>query len=167
MSEDIDVNEIDKYIPQGDESESKKKRKSKGLEAPVPESLSKLSGDEVLRILDFLHRKYLSWLTEAEGAKYSSIYKSAKEEALKEVLDLQAELQKQIQSQIEQLEKISASLQERISAPMPKISLLDDPRIRALIYLAFETIASKNPELQKYKPIAQAILLPEAQEQHE
>ncbi len=163
--EDINAEEIEKYIPAPAEEEGKKKKKkSASLEAPIPESLKRLSGEEVLRILDFLHRKYLSWMTEAEGAKYSSVYKSAKEEALREVLELQAELQKQIQQQIETLQKITVALQEAITK-QPQVvtkSLLEDPRFRVLAYVIYDYLASKNPELKKYRDLVLSILMPEA-----
>jgi hypothetical protein len=153
-----------------------KKKKRKSEEDEEPAELHQLSGSEVIRILDFLHRRYLSWMTEAESAKYSQLYRTAREEALKETLETYAELQKQNQALLERMEKLINALEGKLVAqaappqPPPQQqlrSLLDDPRVRALLFVAFDYFASKNPELSKYRQLIQALLLPETLEQRE
>jgi len=140
----------------------------------TPQSLEAVSGRDVIEILEFLHRKYLSWLTEAEGAKYSTLYRQAKDEALKEALEVYAEVQKQNQELLNKLTQLTEALSRQMQTTAPeqiaqeaakqtveevKKSLLDDPRIRALGYVFFDYIASKNPELRKYSKLVEAILL--------
>jgi len=158
-------------------TETRKRRRGREI-TDIPRELEQMSGSDVVKILEFLHRKYLSWMTEAEGSKYATLYKSAKEEALKETLEAYAELQKTNQVLLERLERLVESLENRLvsqPAVQPqevaketvkelKKSLLDDPRVRALLYVVADYFMGKNPELAKYKPIVASILFPEAVE---
>jgi len=158
-------------------TETRKRKRSRDT-TDIPKELDQMSGSDVVKILEFLHRKYLSWMTEAEGSKYATLYKSAKEDALKETLEAYAELQKTNQALMERLERLIESLESKLvaqSAVQPqevaketvkelKKSLLDDPRVRAILYVVADYFMGKNPELAKYKPIVASILLPEAVE---
>jgi flagellar biosynthesis/type III secretory pathway protein FliH len=173
--------EIDESQIQSLESEvvPETRRKKRGRETTdIPKELEEMSGSDVVKILEFLHRKYLSWMTEAEGSKYATLYKSAKEDALKETLEAYAELQKTNQALIERLERLVESLENRLvaqpavqpqevakeTAKELKKSLLDDPRVRALLYVVADYFMGKNPELAKYRAIVANILFPEALE---
>jgi len=146
----------------------KKNKRRKELN-PAPESLRELSGEDVLNIFDFLHRRYLSWMTEAESAKYSTLYKSARDEALKETLETYSELQKQNQELINKLEKLVNALEGRLqptaiateTAQQIKKSLLDDPRIRTLIAIGLDAFLGSNDLYQKYRPLVICTLAPE------
>ena len=154
---------------------SRRRRKKDEDEMPLP--LDKLSGREVIQILDFLHKRYLSWMTEAESAKYATVYKSAKEEALKESLEMYAEIQKQNQQLIEQLNKLIERLQQQQQVQPQQIaketvqemkkSLLDDPRVRSLLFVLLESFLGKNETYQKFRPFLARILIPEAFRQQE
>jgi len=158
-----------------------KKRKVKQLN--LPQSLESLSGREVIDILEFLHRKYLSWMTEAEGAKYGTLYRQVREDALKETLEVYTEIQKQNQELINKLTQLTDTLQKMVGGQVVvqqvaeeaakatvqevKRSILDDPRVRALLYIVADYMSEKAPGLKKYLPFIQAILLPESVQQQE
>jgi len=151
--------------------EKKRRRRRRQSEEEIPLPLSKLSGKEVIEILDFLHKRYLSWMTEAEASKYSTVYRSAKEEALKETLDLYSELQKQVLETIKELKETVEALRtihhqqiQRIpqeTAKEVKKGLLEDPRVRALIFVGLESFLGNNPKYQELRPIIRQILMPE------
>lgn len=160
-------------------AERRRGRKPKLEEEVV--SLSKLSGEETVKILDFLHRRYLSWMTEAESTKYANIFETAREKALEDVLKTYSEIQKQNQEMISKLVEAIDSINKRL-AELPQItaqqttqqtitqvkSVLEDPRVRALLLLCFEALAPKLNINEDLKNLIRAILLPtptEAQQQ--
>ena len=150
-----------------------RRRRRRRNDDEIPLSLDKISGKEVMEILDFLHRRYLSWLTEAEATKFSTVYRSAKEEALKESLEIYGELQKHVVNIVERLDKLAERL-EKVTTPTPpqqlaketaeeiKKSLLDDPRVRSLIFVMLESFLGKNEQYQKFRPFIAQLLIPEA-----
>ncbi len=169
-----EVKQIDQVV------ETPKKKKKKTDEDML--ELDQMRGSDVVRLIDFLHRRYLSWMTEAESAKFSALYKSARDEALKETIEVYNEIQKQNQQLLERMEKLIQALEGKLTATeqiarmtaqqtleQAKKSILEDPRIRALGYIVFDYLSSKDPNLAKYKDIVRMILLPEtaqANEQH-
>jgi len=178
-SELITEEEVEK-ISEEVEVKPKKKRKT----VSIPQSLESLSGRDVLEMLEFLHRRYLSWMTEAEGAKYTTLYRQVREEALKEVIETYTEIQKQNQELINRLTQLTETLQKTFSPTSQVVqavaetaarqtveevrrSILDDPRVRALILIALDYISEREPRLKKYLPFAQAVLMPEAFQQSE
>jgi hypothetical protein len=108
----IDEEEIKKIDEETGIEVQPKKKKKKANEELLP--LEKVSGKEVVEILNFLHRKYLEYMTQVEGAKYMGVYKSIKDEALKETLEVYAELQKQNQMLMEKLERLVNALEGKI-----------------------------------------------------
>jgi hypothetical protein len=163
-----DIKAIDQVVEQ---PKPRKRRKNEDIELS---DLENLKGSDVIKILDFLHRRYLSWMTEAESTKFSSLYKSAKDEALKETLEVYSEIQKQNQQLLERMEKLIQALEGKLTTPeqiaqataqqtieQAKKSILEDPRVRALGYIIFDYLSSKDPSLAKYKDIVRMILLPE------
>lgn len=164
---EVEASEIEKAAGIKTEEPKRKRRKEDPI---LPEELKKLSGDEVLRVLDFMHRRYLSWMTEAESVKYSSLYKSARDEALKETLETYAELQKQNQALMERMEKLIQALEGRLqptqiaqeTAQQIKKSILDDPRVRTLIAVGLDAFLKDNEVYQKYRPLVICTLLPES-----
>jgi len=150
-----------------------RRRRRRRNDDEIPLSLDKISGKEVMEILDFLHRRYLSWLTEAEATKFSTVYRSAKEEALKESLEIYSEIQKQNQQMLEQLNRLAEKLGQIQGVAPPqqlaketaeeiKKSLLDDPRVRSLIFVMLESFLGKNEQYQKFRPFIAQLLIPEA-----
>lgn len=162
-----EVKEVEKEIGI---SKRKKKKRLGASDIEEFDTLSSMSGSEVIKVLDFLHRRYLSWMTEAESAKYSGLYKTAREEALKEVMETYSEIQKQNQALLEKLESLIKILSEKQITPESvaqqtaqeiRKSLLEDPRIRGLIFVILETLFSNNPNYQKLRGILTPILFPE------
>jgi hypothetical protein len=164
-----EIKQIDQVVEQ---PKPRKRRKAEDIELA---DLENMKGSDIIKILDFLHRRYLSWMTEAESAKFSSLYKSAKDEALKETLEVYSEIQKQNQELLERMERLIQALEGRLTATPEQIaqvtaqqtveqakkSILEDPRVRALGFIIFDYLSSKDPNLAKYKDIVKMILFPE------
>jgi hypothetical protein len=53
------------------------------LEKDLEQELKKLDGSSLVKILNFLHKTYLSWITEAEAEKYYTVSTRAFDEALR------------------------------------------------------------------------------------
>lgn len=149
-----------------------KRRGRKRQNEELPQELGRLSGSEVIRILDFLHRRYLSWMVEAEGAKYTSVYKTAREEALKDVMETYAEIQKQNNQLLERMEKLIQALEGKLTAQPTiiaqqtaeqlKRSIFDDPRVRSMIFIGLESLFGNNPNYQRLRDFIISVLFPEA-----
>jgi hypothetical protein len=160
-----------------------KPKKRRSTPSAIPRGLSEITGVEAIEVLEFLHRKYLSWLTEAEGAKYSTLYRQAKDEALKEAIGYYTEVQKLNKEIMDRLEQVTQTLQSLVSQLAPgkpveqvveetarktveqvRKSIFDDPRVRALLYVVYDYLADRDPRLRRYQRIVEAILLPETSE---
>jgi len=163
-----------------------KPKKRRSTPPAIPRGLSEITGAEAIEVIEFLHRKYLSWLTEAEGAKYSTLYRQAKDEALKEAISYYAEIQKLNKEIMDRLEQVTQTLQGLVSQLAPgktveqvaeetakktveqvRRSIFDDPRVRALLYVVYDYLADRDPRLRRYQRVVEAILLPEASEARE
>lgn len=169
----VSYEEVEKIEEEAGLEKKKKKRGRRIDDEEAPLSLQKLSGEETVRILDFLHRRYLSWMTEAEGTKYAGLYRTAKEEALREALETYSEIQKQNQQLLERMEKLIQTLEAKLTtAPAQEIaqqtaeqikrSILDDPRVRSLLFIGLESLFGNNPQYQKYRNFLLSLLFPEA-----
>lgn len=179
MSEESPVTNPDLYQEIDDEIEQvqkPKKRKSRKNNMALPRGLAKMSGADVIEVMDFLHKRYLSWLTEAEASKYAIVYKTAKEEALKETLDITNELLKQMENMINTMNNMIKQLQEMVTPQVPKIitkkivkekSLLDDPRLRTTLFAVMDAFLANRKEWQVARPVVARILMPEAFEGEE
>lgn len=175
----VSYEEVEKIEEETGLEKKKKKRGRRIDDEEAPLSLQKLSGEETVRILDFLHRRYLSWMTEAEGTKYAGLYRTAKEEALREALETYTEIQKQNQQLLERMEKLIQTLEGKLTtapqtqeiaqqtAEQIKKSLLDDPRVRSIIFIGLESLFGNNPQYQKYRNFILSLLFPEAIKEEE
>ncbi|MEM4976072.1 MAG: hypothetical protein QXT64_01965 [Desulfurococcaceae archaeon] len=177
-SEDIarTVEEIEEHI-EGEVVKVTPKRKPRRLEAEIPKELGALSGDNVVKIMEFLHKKYLSWLREAESTKYVDVVRSIREETVNEINKFYSEIFrsyeerfKKHEEMLEKLTKMIDDLYSRVSIVregeqekvVVKQSVLDDPRVRALLYIVSEAVSDKLPSIKSYLPLLRAILLPES-----
>lgn len=177
-SEDINqmVEEIEQHI-EGEVVKVTPRRKPRRLEAEIPKELGALSGDNVVKIMEFLHKKYLSWLREAESTKYVDVVRSIREETVNEINKFYSEIFrsyeerfKKHEEMLEKLTKMIDDLYNRISIVkegeqekvVVKQSVLDDPRVRALLYIVSEAVSDKLPSIKSYLPLLRAILLPES-----
>ena len=164
MAEEISQEEVERIEKEAQITPRRRRKR----EEEEPLELSRLSGEEVVRILDFLHRRYLSWMTEAESTKYAGVYKTAKDEALKEALETYAEIQKQNQELISRLEKLITVLAERVSTQPPQQpveqvrSILDDPRVRGIVFIILETLLRDKPTYQEMRKLLIPLLFPES-----
>ncbi|MEM1830776.1 MAG: hypothetical protein QXJ97_04500, partial [Desulfurococcaceae archaeon] len=153
------------------------KRKPRRLEAEIPRELEKLTGDNVVKIMEFLHKKYLSWLREAESTKYVDVVRSIREETVSEINKFYSEIFrgyeerfKKHEEMLEKLTKMIDDLYNRISIVregeqekvVVKQNILDDPRVRALTYIIAEAVSDKLPAIKQYLPVLRALLFPEA-----
>lgn len=170
MVEDINstVEEIEQHI-EGEIPVKTKKRKD-----DIPLGLTGMTGTDVIRIMEFLHKKYLSWLREAESTKYVDIVRSIREETVSEINKFYSEIFKAYEDRLKKHEEMMEKLTKMIDDLYSKISVvkegeqekvvvkqsvLDDPRVRVLGYILYESLSQKNETLQKYKPIVQQLLL--------
>ncbi|MEM4827772.1 MAG: hypothetical protein QXK07_07035 [Desulfurococcaceae archaeon] len=177
-SEDINqmVEEIEQHI-EGEVVKVTPRRKPRRLEAEIPKELGALSGDNVVKIMEFLHKKYLSWLREAESTKYVDVVRSIREETVNEINKFYSEIFrsyeerfKKHEEMLEKLTKMIDDLYNRISIVkegerekvVVKQSVLDDPRVRALLYIVSEAVSDKLPAIKQYLPVLRALLLPES-----
>ena len=177
-SEDINqmVEEIEQHI-EGEVVKVTPRRRGKRLEAEIPKELGALSGDNVVKIMEFLHKKYLSWLREAESTKYVDVVRSIREETVNEINKFYSEIFrsyeerfKKHEEMLEKLTKMIDDLYSRVSIVregeqekvVVKQSVLDDPRVRALLYIVSEAVSDKLPAIKQYLPVLRALLLPES-----
>lgn len=177
-NESIDqiVDEIEEHI-EGEIPKITPRRKPRRIEAEIPKELGALSGDNVVKIMEFLHKKYLSWLREAESTKYVDVVRSIREETVNEINKFYSEVFKSYEERFrkheEMLEKLTNMIddlysrisivregeQERV---LVKQNILDDPRVRALLYIISEALSDKLPSVKQYLPVIRALLLPES-----
>ncbi|MEM4675236.1 MAG: hypothetical protein QXM12_02990 [Nitrososphaerota archaeon] len=177
-SEDIarTVEEIEEHI-EGEVVKVTPRRKPRRIEAEIPKELGALSGDNVVKIMEFLHKKYLSWLREAESTKYVDVVRSIREETVNEINKFYSEVFKSYEERfrkheemLEKLTKMIDDLYSRVSIikegeqekVVVKQSVLDDPRVRALLYIVSEAVSDKLPAIKQYLPFLRAILFPES-----
>lgn len=88
MGEDEELERLKEYI-EGEEEEFSKPRRGRPpkkykLEIPkdVEETLKKIDGATTLKLMQFLHTSYLSWINEAEATKYYNVSRQAWTEAM-------------------------------------------------------------------------------------
>ena len=109
--------------------------KKRTIEIPkdVEEALKKIDGATALKLMQFLHSSYLSWITEAEAEKYyvtvSRAYSEALQQQERTLRELTTAFTQQLQSTIAPaLESISKSIDaissrvadlEKITRPQP------------------------------------------------
>jgi len=121
-----------------------------------PFSLRQISGEQAIDLLEFLHKKYLSWIREAEASKYVDIVKSIREATLEEAKTIYSSLVEEYEKRLEQrdqvlmnvvdkLEKMTQTIEKLTQQPPQQqqpqqtiIQFLNDPRVRTLIFLGLE-----------------------------
>jgi hypothetical protein len=112
MSEDLTPEDIRNYLKEEEEEEIAERivsrrgrppRKKPTFEIPkdLEETLKKINGAEVLRLMHLLHNAYLSWITEAEAEKYYTVTRQAFVEALQQQQQVIRELTQSFARQIQ------------------------------------------------------------------
>ncbi|MEM4483416.1 MAG: hypothetical protein QXS19_05825 [Candidatus Methanomethylicia archaeon] len=175
---DQEIEDIEKKIENRIETESRIKKRRK-IDEDQPLELEKMSGREAVKILDYLHRKYLSWLREAEASKYVDIVRSIRSETLKEVDEFYNNIVKTYEDRITALEDTIMKLNETVKNLTDLISsvkeggkvevkhsetidrILNDDRVKSLILIIYNILKKKIPELQEIEPIVLYSFLPE------
>ncbi len=137
------------------------------IDKDLQEELKKLDGSSLVKILNFLHKTYLSWITEAEAEKYYTVSTRAFDEALrrqeKTVSELAEQFSKTLQERItpvfEVIDKRLEQLEKRIESVESKTrpSIIDD-RLIALGLMILDAYADKNPSLKELRPLLRSIL---------
>jgi hypothetical protein len=97
-----------------------------GAEIPkeVEEAFKKIDGATALKLMQFLHSSYLSWINEAEATKYYNVSREAWNEAMqmqqqmiKQLVDAFAnQLQSTLSPTLETVNKALATIEERVRA---------------------------------------------------
>ncbi|MEM4619777.1 MAG: hypothetical protein QW607_06135 [Desulfurococcaceae archaeon] len=175
---DQEIEDIEKKIENRIESETRiKKRRRTDEDQPI--ELERMSGREAVKILDYLHRKYLSWLREAEASKYVDIVRSIRSETLKEVDEFYNNIVKTYEDRITALENTIMKLNETVKNLTDLIStvresgkievkhgetidrILNDDRVKSLILIVYNILKKKIPELREIEPIVLYTFLPD------
>lgn len=163
--EDEAIEQVDKEL-QNLEIETRKRRGRPPKTTPkieIPESvLNKLTANEMMQLIrsissifDFLHTKYIEWMEEAEGARYASLYQSARQNILNEYMETIS----QFENKLNQLENAINSLKQIQQQPQMQMQLLQDPRIRALMLVIAETLLKDNKIYEKIRPFLVSTLM--------
>ena len=90
----------------------------------VEEALRKIDGATALKLMQFLHDSYLSWINEAEATKYYSVSRQAFNEAMqmqqqmmKQLVDaFTNQLQSTISPTLETVNRALSAIEERVKA---------------------------------------------------
>jgi Mg2+ and Co2+ transporter CorA len=123
--------EEEEVVPRPRRGRPPKKRK---IEIPpdVEEALKKIDGATALKLMQFLHASYLSWITEAEAEKYyvtvSRAYTEALQQQQRTIQELTNAFAQQLQSTIAPaLESVSRSI-DAISARVADLEKMTKPQ---------------------------------------
>lgn len=140
----------------------------------IPLTLEKLSGRDVVNIMRFLHRQYLSWLREAEASKYTDLVTRIRSETMEESKKIYDYIINEYEQRLQQHEAVLKEILEKLSNIQPAQpqqqptpppithsikELLEDRRVRSLLYVVLDTWLKNNPDYQKYKPLIAHTLL--------
>lgn len=177
MSENVSEDEhkdLEEYVPEPEEYEEiprrKKYRKYIKLEIDkdLEEDLKKLDGSSLVKVLNFLHKTYLSWITEAEAEKYYTVSTRAFDEALRRQEKTIAELSEQFGKMLTEkitpvfdvLDKRLETLEKRIESVESKASkpITVDDRLIALGLMLLDSYAEKNQTLKELRPLIRSFL---------
>jgi Mg2+ and Co2+ transporter CorA len=141
------------------------------LEKDLEQELKKLDGSSLVKILNFLHKTYLSWITEAEAEKYYTVSTRAFDEALRRQEKTVTELAEQfgrtlsdkIAPVLETLDRRLEQLEKRIERVEAKAPSPIDERLIALGLVFIDALSDKFPTLKQYRPIIQSLIVSTAQ----
>ncbi|MEM1724532.1 MAG: hypothetical protein QXW71_01970 [Thermoplasmata archaeon] len=174
---DQEMEDIEKKIENRIETETKI-RKRRRADEDQPLELERMSGREAVKILDYLHKNYLSWLREAEASKYVDIVRSIRSETIKEVDEFYNNIVRTYEERIANLEDTIMKLNETVKNLTDLIStakqegkvevktsetidrILNDDRVKSLILIVYNILKKKIPELREIEPIVLYTFLP-------
>jgi len=165
----------EEYIPVPEEEEKLPTRRGRrrqiklDIDKDLEEELKKLDGSSLVKVLNFLHKTYLSWITEAEAEKYYTVSTRAFDEALKRqektITEISEQFSKTLSDKIapvlDSLDKRLKELEERIESVEEKATEKKgeiDERLITLALVFADAFTDKVEALKQYKPLIQALL---------
>jgi len=163
--------EPEEVLPTLPTRRGRKKQVKIEIEKDLEQELKKLDGSSLVKILNFLHKTYLSWITEAEAEKYYTVSTRAFDEALRRqertVTELAEQFSKTLGDKIapvlETLDRRLEQLEQRIERVESKAPQTIDDRLITLGLIFMDALSDKFPALKQYKPLIQAFALRTAQ----
>jgi Mg2+ and Co2+ transporter CorA len=163
--------EPEEVLPTFPTRRGRKKQIKLELEKDLEQELKKLDGSSLVKILNFLHKTYLSWITEAEAEKYYTVSTRAFDEALRRQEKTVTELAEQfsrtlgdkIAPVLETLDRRLEQLEKRIERVEAKAPATVDERLIALGLVFIDALSDKFPTLKQYRPIIQSLIVSTAQ----
>jgi len=163
--------EPEEVLPTMPTRRGRKKQIKLELEKDLEQELKKLDGSSLVKILNFLHKTYLSWITEAEAEKYYTVSTRAFDEALRRQEKTVTELAEQfsrtlgdkIAPVLETLDRRLEQLEKRIERVEAKAPSPIDERLIALGLVFIDALSDKFPTLKQYRPIIQSLIVSTAQ----
>jgi hypothetical protein len=122
--EEEETGEEEEYIPRPRRGRPPRRRAGAEIPKEVEEAFKKIDGATALKLMQFLHSSYLSWINEAEATKYYNVSREAWNEAMqmqqqmiKQLVDAFAnQLQSTLSPTLETVNKALATIEERVRA---------------------------------------------------
>jgi len=124
VEEEEETGEEEEIIPRPRRRGRPPKRTEAEIPKEVEEALKKIDGATAVKLMQFLHTSYLSWINEAEATKYYNVSREAWSEAMqmqqqmiKQLVDAFAnQLQSTLTPTLETVNKALATIEERVRA---------------------------------------------------
>ena len=133
MSEDLTPEDVKTYVKEEEAEEVVERLARRGrppkkvtpeITKDIEEVLKKVDGASALRLMNYLHRSYLSWITEAEAEKYYTVTRQAFSEALtqqqqviREIMNnIAQQLQNTISPALSTVSKVLETIEDRVKS---------------------------------------------------
>jgi hypothetical protein len=118
--EEIEEEEEEEVVPRP----RRRRKQRREIPKDVEEVLKKVDGSTALKLMNFLHDSYLSWINEAEATKYYNVSRQAFNEAMQmqqqmisKLVDAFAEqIQSTLTPTLETVNKALSAIEERVKA---------------------------------------------------
>ena len=145
----------------------RKKQTKLEIDKDLEEELKKLDGSSLIKVLNFLHKTYLSWITEAEAEKYYTVSTRAFDEALRRQEKTIAELSEQFSRVLtDKITPVFDTLDRRLEALEKRIESVEtkagkpaiDDRLIAIGLMLLDSYAEKNQTLKELRPLIRGFL---------
>jgi hypothetical protein len=124
IEEEEETGEEEEIIPRPRRRGRPPRRVGAEIMKEVEEAFKKIDGATALKLMQFLHSSYLSWINEAEATKYYNVSREAFNEAMqmqqqmiKQLVDAFAnQLQSTLTPTLDTVNKALAAIEERVKA---------------------------------------------------
>jgi len=122
--EEEETGEEEEIIPRPRRGRTPRRRVGTEIPKELEEVLKKVDGASLMKLMQFLHSSYLSWINEAEATKYYNVSREAWSEAMqmqqqmiKQLVDAFAnQLQSTLTPTLDTVNKALATIEERVKA---------------------------------------------------